>query len=149
MARLLLEPFFEDAHGFVDLAEHAVRQRQQSPSLGVLRPERDDLAEAGDRFVRPLLAVQQDAQVGVRVRMLRTRANGGSIGGFRFDELALRPQEDPEIVVRIGMIRIERNRVLTRDDRLIQLEAIPQDDRPDCCTSPPGEARARGFSRSA
>ena len=55
-------------------------------------------------------------------------ANGGSIGRFRFDQLALRPQEDAEIVVRIGMIRIERNRVLTRGDRLVQLESIPQDD---------------------
>ena len=95
----------------------------------MLRPERDDLAEAGDRFLRPLLAVQQDAQVGVRIRVLRTHANGGSIGRLRLDQLALRPQDDPEIVVRIGMIRIERNRALTRSDRVIQLEAIPQDDR--------------------
>ena len=94
-------------------------------------------------------AVQQDAEVGVRVGMLGTRANGGSIGGFRFDDAALRPQQDAEIVVRIGMIRIERNRVLARGDGLIQLESIPQDDRRDCCTSPPGRARARGFSRSA
>ncbi len=67
MVRLLLEPFLEDLHRLVDLAERAVRQRQQSPRFGVLRPERDDLAEADDRFVRPLLAVQQDAEVGVRV----------------------------------------------------------------------------------
>ena len=106
-----------------------MRQRQQSPSFGVLRPERDDLAEADGRFVRPLLAVQQDAQVGVRVRVLGTHANGGSIGRFGFDQPALRPQEDTEIVVRVGVIRIERNRALTRDDRLIQLESIPQDDR--------------------
>ncbi len=128
MVRLLLEPFLEDLHRLVDLAERAVRQRQQSPRFGVLRPERDDLAEADDRFVRPLLAVQQDAQVGVRVRVLGIHANGGSIGRFRLDRLALRPQQDAEIVVRVGMIRIERNRALTRGDRLVQLESIPQDD---------------------
>ncbi len=128
MVRLLLEPFFEDLHRLVDLAERAVRQRQQPPRFGVLRPERDDLAEADDRFVRPLLAVQQDAQVGVRVRVVGIDANGGSIGRFRFDQLALRPQEHAEIVVRVGMIRIERNRALERGDRLVQLQAIPQDD---------------------
>ena len=112
----------------VDFAERAVRQRQQSSRFGVLRPERDDLAEADGRFVRPLLAVQQDAEVGVRVRVVGVDANGGSIGRFRFDRLALRPQDDAEIVVRVGMIRIERNRALERGDRLVQLEAIPQDD---------------------
>ena len=35
--------------------------------------KRDHLAEADDRFVRPLLAVQQDAEVGVRVRVLGVR----------------------------------------------------------------------------
>ncbi len=119
---------FEDSHRFVDLAEHAVRQRQQSPSLGVLRPERDDLTEADDRFLRPLLAVEQDAEVGVRVRVVGARANGGSIGRFRFDRFALRPQEDTEIVVGIGMIWIECNRVLTCRDRLVQPESIAQDD---------------------
>ena len=103
-------------------------QRQQSPGFGVLRPERDDFAEADGRFVRPLLAVQQDAEVRIRVGMVGTRANGGSVGRFRFDDIALRPQQDTEIVVRVGMVRVERNRAPTRDDRLVQPEPIPQDD---------------------
>ena len=128
IVRLLLEPLFEDFHRLVDLAEGAVRQRQQPSSFGVLRPERDDLAEADDRFVRPLLAVQQDAQVGVRVRVVGIDANGRSIGRLRFNRLALGPQDHTEIVVRIGMIRLERDRALERDDRLVQLQTIPQDD---------------------
>ena len=50
MVRFLLEPFLEDGHRFVDFAERAVRQRQQPPGFGVLRPEGDDLAEADDGF---------------------------------------------------------------------------------------------------
>ena len=106
-----------------------MRQRQQAPRLRVLRPERDHFAEADDGFVRPLLAVQQDAEVGIRIRVLGADANGGPIGRFRVAQVALRPQEHPEIVVGIGMIRIEGNRAPAGGDRLIQPESIAQDDR--------------------
>ena len=58
-------------------------------------------------FVRPLLGVQQDAEVVVGVRVLGIDANGDSIRRFGFDHLALGPEDDAEIVVRVGMARIE------------------------------------------
>ena len=126
--RLLFQPLFEDFDRLVDFTERAVRYRQQSARFGILRPQRDDLREADGRFVRPLLAGQQDAQVVVRVRVLRIDADGGSICRFGFDRLVLGPQDNAEIVVRVGMVRIERNRASIRDDRIVQLESILQDD---------------------
>ncbi len=128
IVRLLFEPFFEDFRRFVDFTERAVRLRQQPPSFGILRPQRDDLRKADSCFVRPLLAVQQDAEVVVRVRVFGIYANGDSICSFGFDQLAFGPQDDTEIVVRIGVIRIKCNRALIRDDRFVQLEPILQDD---------------------
>ena len=51
IVRLFREPFLEDLDRLVDLAERAVRQRQQPARLPVLRPERDHLAEARDGFL--------------------------------------------------------------------------------------------------
>ena len=111
--------------------------------------QRDDLREADGRFVRPLLAVQQDAEVVVRVRVLGIDANGGSIRRFGFDHLALCPQDHTEIVVRVGMIRIERDRALGTRRSLRPARVDPAGRSPDCCASPPARARARGSSRSA
>ena len=121
MVRLLFEPFLEDLDRLVDFAERAVRQRQQPPRFGILRPERDDLGEADGRFARPLLAVQEDAEVVVGVRVLGIQADGGAIGRFGFDRLALRSQDDTEIVVRVGVLRIECDRALIRAERFVQL----------------------------
>src|SRR6266511_2136389 len=71
--------------------------------LPVLRPQRDYLREADSRFVRPLHAVQQNAEVVVRVRVFWIYANGGSIRRLGFDHLAFGPQDDTEIVVCVGM----------------------------------------------
>ncbi len=67
MVRLLLKPSFEHFHRFVDVTKGAVRQRQQSPSLGMLRPERDDFTEADERLLHTSLGVQQDTEVRERV----------------------------------------------------------------------------------
>ena len=128
MVGFLFEPFLEDGDGFVHFSEGTMRQREKPASFRMFRPEGDDLEEADGRFARPLLAGQQDAEVGVGVRMLRAHANRGTIRRFRFDHPALRPQEDPEVVVRVGVIRVERNRPPARRDRLIEFESIPQDD---------------------
>ncbi len=126
--RLLFQPLFEYFDRLVDFTERAVRYRQQSAGLGMLRTQRDDFREAHGRFVRPLLAVQQDAEVVVRVQVLWIDANSGSICRFRFDHLVRGSQDNAEIVVRIGMVRIECNRALICDDRIVQLESILQDD---------------------
>ena len=121
VVRLLFEPFLEDLDRLVDLAERAVGQRQQSPSLGILRPERDDPGEADGRFARSLLAVEEDAEVVVGVRMLGIQADGDAIGLFRFDQLALRSQDHTEIVVGVGVLRIDCDGALIRGERFVQL----------------------------
>ena len=80
---LFLEPLVEDLHGLADLAQRAVRQRQQLSRFPVLRPERDHLAVARRRFLGSFQPVEQDAQVGVGVDVIRMQSNGGAIGGFR------------------------------------------------------------------
>ena len=65
MVRLHFEPILENGDRFVDFTEGVVSQREQPASFWVLRPERDDFAEANGCFARPLLAVEQDAEVGV------------------------------------------------------------------------------------
>ncbi len=128
MVGFLLQPFLEDGDGFVHFTEGTMRQREKPAGFGMFRPEGDDLEEADGRFARPLLAGQQDAEVGVGVRVLGAHANRGTIRRFRFDHVALRPQEDAEVVVRVGVIRIQRNRPPARRDRLVQFESIAQDD---------------------
>ena len=128
IVRLLREPFLEDLDRLVDVAERAVRERQQPARLGMLRPQRDHLREADRRFVRALLAVQQHAEVVVRVRVLGIDANGVAIRRFRFDRLAFRPQDDAEVVVRVGVARLERDRAPVGGDRVVELEPVLQDD---------------------
>ena len=98
---LLIEPFLENRHGLVDLADGAVRQRQKSPGFPVLRPQRDRLAEARDRLLGSLQSRQKNAQVGVRIDVIGVHANGFSIGVFGFERFARRPQHHAEIAVRI------------------------------------------------
>ena len=107
VVRLLVQPLVEELHCLVELAEIAVRERQQPAGFGILRAERDHLGEADRGFVRPLLGVQQDAEVVIRVRVLRIDANGGPIRRFGFDDVALGPEDDAEIAVRGGVGRIE------------------------------------------
>ena len=128
MVWLLFEPFFEDFHRFVDLAEGAVRQRQKSSGLPVLRPEQDHFAEARDRLLRPLQPVQEDAEVGVRINVIGIQANGCSIGVFGFDRVTRRAQQYAEIAVCIGVIRIERNGPLVGIDGLVEPALRLQDD---------------------
>ena len=69
--RLFFEPFLEDGDGLVDLAQRAMRERQELPCLLVLRPERDYLAVARRRFFGSLQPAEQDAEVRVRVDVIR------------------------------------------------------------------------------
>ena len=107
VVRLLIEPFLEDLHGLVDLADGAVRQRQKSSGFPVLRPQRDRFAEARDRLLASLQPRQENAQVVVRIDVIGVQANGCSIGVFGFDRFARRPQQHAKIAVRIRMIWIQ------------------------------------------
>ena len=128
MIRFLPEPFFEDGHRLVDLAQRAMGQRQQASRIGMLRPQGDDPTETGDGFGGPVLAVQQDAEVRVGVGMSGIREDGGAIRRFRFGHVPLGFQQDAKVAVGIGVIRIDRNRVAARRDCIIQSEKIPEDD---------------------
>ena len=92
------------------------------------RPQGDDLREADGRFVRPLLTVEEHAEVVVRVRVLGIYAYCDPIVRFGFFRLAFGPQDHTEIVVRVGVLRFERDRALVCDDRIVELESILQDD---------------------
>ena len=94
----------------------------------MLRLERDDLREAERRFALALLAVQQNAEVVVRVRVVGVDANGRSIRRLRFDDLSFGSQHDAQVVVSVCVIRVECDRLLVRRGRLVQLKPILQDD---------------------
>ena len=122
------QPFLADFHRLVDLAERVVRERQQPSRFWMLRPERDHLGEAESRLALSLLAVQQNAEVVVCVRVVGIDTNCGSIRRFRFNDPSLGSEHHAEIAVGIGVIRVECNRMLVRRDRLVQLEPILEDD---------------------
>ena len=75
--RLLFEPFLEDRHRLADLAQHAVRQRQELSRLAVLGPERDYLAVARCGLLGALRRVEQNPEVGVRVDVFGIEPDGG------------------------------------------------------------------------
>ena len=86
--RLFCEPFLEDVHRLADLAQRAMRQRQQLARFPVLRPERDHLAVARRRFLGPLQPVEQNAEIGVRVDVfgvswMAARYAASASAGFR------------------------------------------------------------------
>ena len=128
IVRLLLQPCLADFHRLVDFAECVVRERQQPSRFWMPRPERDHLGEAKSRLALSLLAVQQNAEVVVRVRVVGIYTNCGSIGRFRFNDSSLGSEHHAEIAVSIGVIRVECNRLLVRPDCLVQVEPILEDD---------------------
>ena len=147
IARLFVEPFLEDLHRLVDLAQRAVRQRQQLSRFAVLRPERDHLAVARGRFLGSFQPVQQDAEVGVGVDVLGIQLDGRAIRGFRFDRLSGRPQQHAEIAVRVGVARDRwRSPVDRRRSRRRACRPTGRRCR-GCCSSPPRRARAQGSAR--
>ena len=130
-----------------DLAQRAVRQRQQLARFGVLRPERDHLAVARRGFLGPLQPVEQNAEVGVCVDVLGIQPDGCAIRGFRFDRLSGCPQQYAEIVVGIRVARIDGYRAPIRTDcGSPACRSIARRCR-DCCASPLDPARARRFVR--
>ena len=112
----------------VDLTERVVRERQQPSRFRMPRPERDDLREAARGFALPPQAVEQNAEVVVRIRVVGVDSNRGSICRLRFDDTSLRAEDDAEVVVGVRVIRVEGDRLLVRRDRLVQPEPILQDD---------------------
>jgi hypothetical protein len=80
------------------------------------RVKGDRLAEALDGFARPLLGVQQVAQVVVGVEMLRIERDGHAVRRFGVGVLPLRTQQPAEVVVCVGMAGIDGQRVAARVD---------------------------------
>jgi hypothetical protein len=118
--RLFLEPFREYRDRLVDLAERAVRQCQELPCIFVLGPERDYLAETGRGFIGPLQGVEEDAEIRVRVDVIRIQPNRCAIRGFRLGRLSRGPQQDAKVAVGIRVIRIDGDRALIGVDRRVQ-----------------------------
>ena len=122
IVRLVRQPLLEHLDRLVDVAERAVRKRQQPARLWMLRPQRDHLREADRRFVRALLAVQQHAEIVVGVRVLGVDADRVPVRRFRFGRLAFRPEHDAEVVVRVGVARLQRDRAAVGGDRVVELD---------------------------
>ena len=145
--RLFFEPFFEDIHRLTDLAQRAVRQRQQLPRFAVLRSERDHFAVTRRGFFSAFQPVEQNAQVGIRVNVFRVQSDGCAIRGFRFDRLSGRPQQHSQIVVGVRVARIDGDRTPVRvDSAHPACRPIGRRCR-GCSTSRPDRARARGSAR--
>jgi len=67
VARLFTEPILKHLDRMVDLAERVVRQGQQPSRFRMLRTECDDLREAESGFPPAPQAVEQNAEVVVRI----------------------------------------------------------------------------------
>ena len=129
IVRLLAEPVVEDLDRLVDLAERVVREGQQPARLRMLRPERDHLREAERGLPAAPEAVEQDAEVVVRIGVVGVDADRRSIRRLRVGDASLRTQDDAEVVVRVRVLQVERDSPLVRRDRLVQPE-------PSCRTIP-------------
>ena len=77
-------------------------------------------AETGDGLLAAFQAVEQDAEVGVRVDMLRVEPDGRPVRRLGLDRLARRPQQHAEIAMSIGVSRIEDDRALVGFDRFVE-----------------------------
>ncbi len=128
IVRLVPEPFVEDVDRLLDFTERVVREGQQPSRLRMLRPERDDLREAERGFPLAPQAVEQDAEVVVRIRMVGVDLDRRSICRLRIDDASLRAEDDAEVVVGVRVLRVESDRPLVRGGRFVQPEAILQDD---------------------
>ncbi len=95
---------------------------------------------------RPLQAVEQDAEVGVGVDVLRVEPDGRPVRRLGLDRLAGRPQQHAEIAVGIGVSRIEGDRALVGRDRFVETAPSPAARCRGCCASPPNPARTSGSS---
>ena len=120
IVRLFREPLLENLRGLAELAQGAVRQRQELPRFAIFRAQRDHPAVAGRGFLGALQAVEQNAEIGVGVDMFGVQPDGRAIGGFRFDRPSGRPQQHTQIVVGIGVAGIDRDRAPVRLDGGVQ-----------------------------
>jgi hypothetical protein len=118
--RFFCEPFRENRDGLVDLAQRAMRQRQELSRIFVLRPERDHLAETGRGFPGSLQGVEEDAEIRVRVDVTRIELDGRAIRGFRLGRLSRRPQQDAKVAVGIRVTRIDGDRPSTGVDGRVE-----------------------------
>ena len=125
---LLGEPFVEDLHGLAELAQVAVRQRQEPARFPMLRPEGDHLRVARCCFLGSSQAIEQDAQVGVRVDVAGVQSNCGAIRSFGFRRPSCRPEQHPEIAVGIRVPGVEGDRTAVGVHGCFQLAVRLQDD---------------------
>ena len=123
-----VEPLLENLRGLADLAQGAVRQRQELACFAIFRAQRDHPAVAGRGFLGTLQAVEQNAEIGVGVDMFRVQPNGGAIGGFRLDRPSGRAQQHTQIVVGVGVTGIDRDRAPVQLDRRFQPALRLEDD---------------------
>ena len=126
--RVVGQPFLEDLHCVLDLPKRAMRERQQPARIRIVWPQRDDLREAERGLARPILRVQQDAKVVVRIRVFGIDTNRRPIGSLGFGQFASCSEHHAEIAVRIRVARIEGNRTAICGDRIIQPQPLLQDD---------------------
>ena len=76
---IFVEPRFENRDRLVHVAERAMRQREELARVAMPGPERNRLAEIRHRLLGPVRSIQQDAQVGQRVNVVRLEFDGLAI----------------------------------------------------------------------
>ena len=105
-----------------------MRQRQQLSCFAVFRSEPDHFAVAGRSFFGALQTLEENAQVGVRINMVRVQSDGCAIRAFRFDRLPGRPQQHSQIAMGIRVARIDGDRTPVRIDCEVQPVVRLEDD---------------------
>ena len=124
--RLFFEPFFQDTGGLCELAQRAVRHRQQLAGFAMLWPERDHSAVTRRSYFGTLQAVEQNAQVDIGVDVFRVQANGCAVRSFRFDRLPVARNSTPRLLWALAS-RVDSDRMPVRIDSGIQSAIRLQD----------------------
>src|ERR1700742_2317230 len=90
--------------------------------------QRDGLAEAVRGFLGTVQAIEQDAEIGVRIHMVWTQADRRAVGGLGSLRTARGPQQDAEIAVRGGVAGIEFNGAFVLGNRVAESATGLQND---------------------
>jgi hypothetical protein len=118
---LVCEPFLEYLHGFVDFADHAVRQRKQPSGIQMPWAQGDRLAEALRGLPGAVQAVEQDTEVRVGVRMVGAQLDCGSVSSLGLLWPTGGAKQHAEIAVRVGVAGVDRNGAFVLGDRASSL----------------------------
>ena len=97
IVRLLAQPVLEDLDRLVDLAKRAVRQGQQPPRFGIFGLSVMTLQKQTVASAAPL-AVQQDAEVVVRIGVSGVDADGRPIRRLRLGHLPCARRTTPRLL---------------------------------------------------